>query len=339
MCCVVDGSVPTDGRTYTDIFWDDGGMPDPSQSAALDSTVESLRAELHAHCYRMLGSVHDADDALQETMVRAWKGLGGLADPGAVRPWLYRIATNRCLTMLSHRSRRELPTDLGPGSPAAEVAWLGPYPEHRPGPEAEAIARESVEVAFVAAIHHLPARQRAVLLLREVLGFSAREVAAQLDTTAASVNSALQRARAALDERSPRATQRATLHALGDDAVRALARRYADAWHAGDVDAIVAMLAEDARYSMPPLPRWYAGRVDIGGFLAEAVPWGWRFLPTRANGQLAFGTYRWDAGKYVPGGLDVLSLRGAEVVEVVSFLDADLTMFGLPDELPARTGS
>ncbi|GIJ44331.1 RNA polymerase sigma factor [Virgisporangium aliadipatigenens] len=310
-----------------------------STSEQFTSIVERWRPELHAHCYRMLGSTHDADDALQETMVRAWKGLDGLADRDAVRPWLYRIATNRCLSMLTHRSRRELPTELGADTPVAEVAWLGPYPDERLGPEAEAVTRESVEVAFVAAVQHLPARQRAVLLLREVLGFSAKEVAAQLDTTVAGVNSALQRARAALDGRLPDATQGATLRGLGDDGVRAVARRYAEAWQAGDIEAIVAMLAEDARYSMPPLPRWYAGRADIRGFLAEVVPMGWRFLPARANGQLAFATYRWEDGRYVQSGLDVLSLRGSRVVEVVAFLEADLRDFGLPDELPATAGS
>ncbi|WP_165988970.1 sigma-70 family RNA polymerase sigma factor [Streptomyces sp. YIM 98790] len=320
---------------------DSGGVPAAAahrgEAADFRSLVEPFRGELHAHCYRMLGSVEDAEDVLQETLLRAWRALDRFDGRGSLRPWLYRIATNRCLTLLEKRARRELPTDFAPGAPAAETAaWLEPYPGHRMEPEAGYLARESVELAFVAALQHLGARQRAVLLLREVLGFSAREVAALLDTTVASVNSALQRARAALDARRPEAGQQAALRALGEHGVRELAGRYAAAWERGDVDTVVRMLTEDATYSMPPLAEWYRGRESVRAFLAgKPLTLRWRFRRTSANGQLAFGTYLWsrERGRYLPAGLDVLALRGNRIAEVVSFLTADFGRFGLPGDI------
>ncbi|WP_141581682.1 sigma-70 family RNA polymerase sigma factor [Actinomadura sp. WMMA1423] len=304
---------------------------------AFGRLVEPFREELHAHCYRMLASVHDADDAVQETLVRAWRGLPRFEDRAGIRPWLYRIATNRCLTMIERRGRRELPADLEAGAvPAMETAWVEPYPEWRLGPEDAVVARESVELAFVAALQRLSGLQRAVLLLREVLGFSAAEVATILGTSAASVNSALQRARRSVAGLLPETSQREALQKLGDRTVRELARRYAEAWEAGDVDAIVAMLTEDAKYSMPPLPAWRQGHEGIRAFLLESpLTRRWRLVPTRASGHLAFGTYMWDEGRgvYVPGGLDLVALSGTRIAEVVSFLTADLTAFGLPGEI------
>ena len=303
-------------------------------AGAFEQLVEPYRSELQAHCYRMLGSLHDAEDALQETLVRAWRSVGHLDDRGFVRAWLYKIATNRCLTAIERRGRRELPVDVDPGTPATEIRWLEPYPDA--SPETRYLARESVELAFVAALQHLSAVQRAVLILREVLGFSAAEVAGQLDASPASVNSALQRARKVLDSAAP--TQQTVLRDLGDEAVSAIVTHWADAWQVGDVDAIVAMLADDARYSMPPLPEWYRGRDAIRAFLLHGpLQSRWRFVPATANGQLAFGTYLWDdaAGLYVPGGLDVLTIRGGQVAEVTAFLDADLTRFRLPAHLRA----
>jgi RNA polymerase sigma-70 factor (TIGR02960 family) len=303
---------------------------DPRAFAEL---VAPYRGELQAHCYRMLGSLHDAEDVVQESLARAWRSVGRLDERGFVRAWLYTIATNRCLTAIEQRSRRELPVDVTPGTPSAEVSWLEPYPGS--SAETQYLARESVELAFVAALQHLSATARAVLILREVLGFSAAEVAGQLGTSTASVNSALQRARKAIDSAAP--TQQAVLRDLGDAAVADIVTRWTDAWQAGDVDAIVAMLAADARYSMPPLPQWYRGQDEIRAFLRDGpLQSRWRFLPTTANGQLAFGTYLWEDAEdaYVPGGLDVLTLREGRVAEVVAFLSADFTRFGLPARLP-----
>ncbi|HEX3979529.1 MAG TPA: sigma-70 family RNA polymerase sigma factor [Solirubrobacteraceae bacterium] len=301
---------------------------------AFAALVAPHRPELQAHCYRMLGSLHDAEDALQETLVRAWRGVRGLDDRGFVRAWLFKIATNRCLTALERRGRRELPVDVAPGTPATEISWLQPYPVG--SPETDYLARESVELAFVAALQRLSPIQRAALILREVLGFSATEVAEQLDTSAASVNSALQRARRTVDSTSE--TQQTILRDLGDDGVAALVARWADAWQAGDVDAIVSMLADDARYSMPPLPEWYLGHDAIRAFLVGGpLQSRWRFVPATANGQLAFGTYLWDdaTGGFIPGGLDVLTIRGGRVGEVTAFLDADFPRFDLPDRISA----
>jgi RNA polymerase sigma-70 factor (ECF subfamily) len=298
-------------------------------TGAFEQLVVPHRGELQAHCYRMLGSLHDAEDVVQETLVRAWRSVGTLDDRGFVRAWLYKIATNRCLSAIERRGRRELPVDLDPGTPGTEINWLEPYPGT--SPEADYLARESIEIAFVAALQHLSAIQRAVLILREVLGFSAAEVAGQLNTSPAAVNSALQRARKVIDSAAP--TQQTVLRELGGEAVGALVTRWSDAWQARDVDAIVAMLADDARYSMPPLPVWYHGRDQIRAFLLGGpLQSRWRFLPTTANGQLAFGTYLWDgaAGAYVPGGLDILTIRGGHVAEVTAFLTADLTRFRLP---------
>jgi RNA polymerase sigma-70 factor (TIGR02960 family) len=296
---------------------------------AFEQLVAPFRAELQVHCYRMLGSLHDAEDAVQESLVRAWRSVGSLDERGFVRAWLYKIATNRCLTAIGQRGRRELPVDITPGTPTSEISWLEPYPDI--SPEAQYLARESLELAFVAALQHLSPMQRAALILREVLGFSAAEVAEQLGTSTASVNSALQRARKAIGSTAP--TQQTVLRNLGDAAVDDIVTRWADAWQAGDVDAIVAMLADDVRYSMPPLPEWYRGKAEIRAFLLRGpLRSRWRFLPTTANGQLAFGTYLWDhaAGAYVPGGLDVLTLRDGRVAEIVAFLTADFTRFGLP---------
>ena len=300
---------------------------------AFGRLVGGHRAELLAHCYRMLGSRHDAEDALQESLVRAWRGMSTFHD-GSLRAWLYRIATNRCLTLIEQRARRALPADLSPGAPLTDVAWLEPYPDRWLGPEATAEQREGIGLAFVAALQHLTGTQRAALLLRDVLGFSAAEAAAQLDISVAAVTSSLQRARAALAERRP---------APGDPvrpaapAIRELADRYAAAWHAADVDTIVGLLTDDATYSMPPLPEWYRGSAAIREFLlAGPLRQRWRFLPARANGELAFGTYLWDEGRdaYVWAGLDVLRLDGSRIAEVVSFLTDGLQRdFDLPEAL------
>ncbi len=332
--------------------------------AAFSRLMEVHRAELHAHCYRMLGSVHDAEDALQEALLRAWRALPRFEGRSSLRSWLYRIATNACLDVIGRRPKRVLPIDYGPpadphpgpGEPLTESVWLEPYPDHQlglsdglAGPEARYEQRESVELAFVAALQHLPARQRAVLILREVLGFSAREVADSLETTVASVNSALQRSRRAVDERLPEESQQATLRALGDDRLNEIVDSYMQAWEQGDVDAIIALLTEDAAVSMPPMAAWYRGHADIAGFLgAWAFSRSWersggaeedrrvRVLRAHASGQPAMAGYSWDAdrGIFTPTALHVFTLRGDQVAEITGFVMPEVFRYcGLPHEL------
>ena len=302
--------------------------------------VEPRRRELHAHCYRMLGSVHDAEDALQEVMLRAWRGLSGFEGRSSLRSWLYRIATNTSLNVIEKRPKRVLPIDYGPatdphdgpGRPVVESVWVEPYPDESLGledgfaaPEARYEQREAVELAFIAALQHLPATQRAVLILREVLGFSAREVAETLETTTASVNSALQRARKAVDERLPEQSQQATMRSLGDEGVREVVKGYVDAWDRGDIDAVVAMLTEDATFAMPPAPSWYRGHAELTAFLGVGPlsgEWRWRHLFIHASGQPTLAFYSWDEAEeaYLPFALNVLTIRGGLISDVTAYI-------------------
>jgi RNA polymerase sigma-70 factor (ECF subfamily) len=307
---------------------------------AFGRLVEPYRPELHAHCYRMLGSVHDAEDALQDALLRAWRGLPRFEGRSSLRSWLYTIATNTCLNAIARRPKRVLPIDYadaadphgGPGEPVVESVWVEPYPDERLGledgllgPEARYEQRESVELAFIAALQHLPANQRAVLLMREVLGFSAREVAEALETTVASVNSALQRARKSVDERLPQQSQQATLRALGDDGLHELVDRYVDAWLRGDVDTVVEMLTEDVAFAMPPLASWFRGHKALRIFLAGwplSGQWRWRTVASHANGQPAIAFYTWDPDEdaYLPFALNVLTMRGDRIGDVTAFI-------------------
>jgi RNA polymerase sigma-70 factor (ECF subfamily) len=322
--------------------------------------VQPYRGELHAHCYRMLASVHDAEDALQEASLRAWRGLGRFEGRSSLRSWLYTIATNTCLTQIGRRPKRILPVDYGPatdphagpGEPLVESVWVEPYPDAElgledglAGPDARYEQRESVELAFVVALQHLPATQRAVLILREVLGYSAKEVADALDTTVASINSALQRARAAVDERLPAETQQATLRALGDERLRELVDRYVQAWMDNDVQTVVSMLAEDATFAMPPAATWFGPLPQIEEFLrgfAMVPRIRWKGVPTTANGQIAIGFYARDddAGAYLPFALNVLTFRDREIVDVTAFINRttdapDPESYHRWDDLPA----
>jgi RNA polymerase sigma-70 factor (ECF subfamily) len=315
--------------------------------------VELHRRELHAHCYRMMGSLHDAEDALQDALLRAWRGLPrfeGRSSPGS---WLYRIVTNACLDAIARRPKRVLPIDYGPpngpghrpGTPLDESVWIEPYPDERLGledgyasPDARYEQREAVELAFIAALQHLPARQRAVLILRDVLGFSAKEVGEALDATPTSVNSALQRARRTLSDRLPDTSQQATLRALGDDTVREVVERFTSAFERDDVDAIVALLSEDAKFSMPPYAGWCRGREAISDswLMPGGPPPRLRHLSTWANAQPALATYCLDAksDSYLPIALDVLTLRGHWIADVVAFRSPGVfPRFGLPREL------
>ncbi len=308
--------------------------------------AQPFRRELLAHCYRMLGSVHDAEDALQETLVRAWKGYDRFEGRSSLRTWLHRIATTTCLTALEGRTRRPMPAGLdgsgsdpdGPLRENLEIAWLEPVPDEAVGltggadPAALVAARSTVRLAFVAALQHLPARQRAVLLLREVLQWRASEVAELLGTTVAGVNSALQRARAQLDQVAPRE----------DDAVAPLTERqqelldsYVAAFEVKDVDGIVALLAADVRWEMPPYEAWYVGRGHVARHLEFRCPGGpgdFRLLPVPANGQPGLALYlRGDDGAFHPFCLQVFTFTGDAITHVATFLDLSLfPVFGLP---------
>lgn len=312
--------------------------------SAFDALVTPHRRELHVHCYRMLGLADEADDAVQETMLRAWRSITTFDGAGPIRPWLYRIATNRCLTLSA--KRRRLPTSFPPGdAPDVETAWVGPYPDtllasdsDSTDPEARAIEREHIELAFIVALQELSPTQRAVVLLRDVLRFSARETADLLDTTVAAANSTLQRSRRILRDRLPERTQQASLRQLGDNRLSILVGRYVRAWERHDVDGIVALLVTDARFAMPPMPVWYDGHASIrNALLGQPFQQDWRLLPTSANGQPAIGYYRWDNTRaaYTPAGLDVLTLRGGSIAEITAFQTDDLTPYGLPQVLHA----
>ena len=325
----------------------DISTPRPDRSE-LDRRLEEHRRELAGYCYRMLGSTFETDDAVQETMVRAWRALDRFDGRSSLRTWLYRIATNVCLDMLNGRSRRALPMDFGPasppvasslGQPRAESVWIQPMPDNgvlpsNGDPADLAIERDSIRLAFVAALQHLPPRQRAVLILREVLRWSAIEVAELLDGTVASVNSALQRARATIAAAEPATEDR---YEPMDEDQKGLLDRYVDAFISYDIDRLVALLQEEATASMPPFPLWLQGRDDIGRWhrgpghaCAGSV-----LVPMEINGSPGFAHYKPSAEGFEPFGIQVLELTGGRISKITYFLDTDLfPRFGLPAQPP-----
>ena len=320
---------------------------------AFRELTEPHRRELQVHCYRMLGSFQDAEDALQETLLTAWHGLAGFEGRASLRTWLYRIATNRCLNARRSASRRAAkewdtpqveppePTRLG------EVVWLEPFPDALldsaidmpPGPEARYEQTESISLAFVSALQLLPPRQLAVLILRDVLGFHASEVADMLDSTVESVNSALKRARASLQRRRLPATPREPPPASGSPSEDAIVAKFVRAYESADLDALVALLTDDVFISMPPMPFEYEGRDVVARLFASIFRSGRRFdlVPTRANGQQAFGAYlRAPTGIRHGVGLIVLTLAGDQICALTRFENSVLRWFGLPRSLPGR---
>jgi RNA polymerase sigma-70 factor (ECF subfamily) len=321
---------------------------------AFRELIEPHRRELQVHCYRMLGSLQDAEDAIQDTMLAAWQGIGGfMEERGSIRTWLYRIATNRCLNARRSASRRAArewnmpgveppePTRLG------EVVWLEPYPDALlegaagapPGPEARYEQTEAVSLAFVTALQVLPPRQLAVLILRDVLGFHASEVADMLDTTVESVTSALKRARASLQRRRPAAGEREPPPIPGSPAEQVLVAEFARAYQSADLDALVALLTDDILFSMPPIPLEYQGRDAVARLFAGIFGAGRRvdLVPARANGQPAFGAYlRAGSGSRHATGLFVLTLTGDRICAMTRFESGVLPWFGLPRSLPRR---
>lgn len=316
--------------------------------------VEPYRAELQLHCYRMLGSLQDAEDSLQETLLRVWRHLHTFQSRASFRAWLYRIATNVCLDTLEKKKRRVLPTVTHqPGDPqqpfsppTPDLIWLEPFPDAFldgivPNPETQYSIRESVRLAFLVALQSLPPRQRAILILRDVLDWRAKEVADQLDITVSAVNSALHRARATLN-RHYQGEKPVEVQNTGiDETTHRLLDQYLQAWESANVTALVALLKKDAAFTMPPSSSWYRGRADINLFLGTVIFGGqaanqWRLQPTRANAQPAFGLYKFDPEieKYRPFAIQVLTLGDTQVADVTNFLNPMLfSVFNLPAEL------
>jgi len=320
---------------------------------AFRELTEPYRRELQVYCYRMLGSLQDAEDALQDTLLGAWQGLKGFEGRASIRTWLYRIATNRCLNARRSASRRPAKewdiAEYEPPEPTrfGEIVWLEPFPDALLegvmdvplGPEARYEQAESISLAFVTALQVLPPRQLAVLVLRDVLGFHANEVAGMLDSTIDSVNSLLKRARASLQRRLPTSADREPAPAPDSPSERATVAEFVRAYESGDLDALVALLTDDVFLSMPPLPLEYEGRDVVARFYASMIGSGRRFdlVPTRANGQPAFGAYlRASTGIRHGTGLLVLTLTGDRISSVTRFDNSVLPWFGLPRSLPSR---
>ena len=319
---------------------------------AFEELTQPYHRELQVHCYRMLGSFQDAEDALQDTLLSAWQGLDGFEERASLRTWLYRIATNRCLNALRSAARRQAKEWDVPGAEPpeptrlSEVPWLQPYPDAvlegaidlSPGPEARYEQIESISLAFVTALQLLPPRQLAVLVLRDVLGFHANEVADMLDSTVESVNSALKRARAGLDMRLPSGDDRLPAPASDSPSENAIAVKFVEAYESSDLDSLIALLTDDVFISMPPLPFEYEGREPAARFFASIFGSGRRFrlLRTRANGQPALGAYVRDSTGISHGvGLFVITLAGDEICALTRFENTVLPWFGLPRSLPA----
>jgi RNA polymerase sigma-70 factor (TIGR02960 family) len=321
---------------------------------AFGELTEPYRRELQVHCYRMLGSFQDAEDALQDTLLSAWQGLGGFEGRATLRTWLYRIATNRCLNARRSASRRRAKEWDVPGveppepSRLGEVVWLEPFPDAMlegaidapPGPEARYEQSESISLAFVTALQVLPPRQIAVLILRDVLGFHASEVADMIGSGVEAVNGTLRRARASLERRLPSAGERPPAPAANSPAEEAMVTKFARAYESADIDALVALLTDDVFISMPPMPFEYEGRTAVARFFASIFGAGRRFdlVPTRANGQPAVGAYvRAPDGTSRAAGLFVLTLAGDQISAMTRFENTVLPSFGLPRSLPSRS--
>jgi RNA polymerase sigma-70 factor (TIGR02960 family) len=311
--------------------------------AAFGALVERYRHELQVHCYRMLGSLTDAEDQVQEALLRAWRSRSTFAGRSTIRAWLYRIATNACLDTLRTHPERVIPIGDAASPPPSEIPWLQPYPDllldraapSRDEPDALVVARETIELAYLAAIQLLPPNQRAVLILRDVLGWSAAETAALLDTSVASVTSALQRARATLKDNRPQEPAAWTPLTEPSAEERALLQRYMDAHARADAPALVAMMREDIRFTMPPQPAHYAGRAEVGAFLTEALRTAgeFRLVPTTANRMPAAANYLRAPGdtEFRALALDVLRFVDGQLAELTTFEPSLFTYFGLPE--------
>jgi RNA polymerase sigma-70 factor (ECF subfamily) len=317
--------------------------------AAFTQLVERYRGELQVHAYRMLGSLEDAQDALQEAFLRAWSGRATFRGQSTFRAWLYRITTNACLRMLERRPRRLVPYEVGPAAepgarpvPPSDLPWLQPYPDllidESPKPDDAAVTRETIELAFLAAIQHLPPRQRAVLILRDALDWSADDTAAVLEMSVAAVNSALQRARATMREQLPAARLEWAAPADAEESERSLLEKYVEAFERHDDRRLVSLLRKDVRLAMPPHPTWYDGREAVAAFLAGVAfapgsePH--RFVPTRANRQPAFGVYRGVGGDARPFAINLVRIEAGQVGDMHFFKYPELfPAFGLPATL------